>query len=119
MSASSKNFKKSVLDKIERYRAELPDLLSIAEYCRVRKRCRSSAFNDLRRKPGLGVKVDGRTYVRRDVMLEHMAKPEPWVPMEDRATRPKTAAAKKSTRARGAKQGAAPRTDAGQEEVQP
>jgi hypothetical protein len=79
---------------IKKLRETLPPLLTIQQYCRVMNRCQASAYNDLREKPGLGVKVGGSTRIVRDFMLDEMARLPGWVPQKDRVS---TAGAKVTT----------------------
>jgi len=89
-------------DAIKKLRGTLPPLLTIQQYCRVMNRCQASAYNDLREKPGLGVKVGGSTRIVRDFMLDEMAGLPQWIPQKDRVSTPeaKVSAPKKSTRPR-------------------
>jgi hypothetical protein len=100
-------------DTIKKLRGTLPPLLTIQQYCRVMNRCQASAYNDLRGKPGLGVKVGGSTRIVRDFMLDEMARLPGWIPQKDRVSTPeaKGRASNKSTRPRRQhnKQTAAPR----------
>jgi hypothetical protein len=76
---------------IAKLRKTLPEFLSIIEYCNLKGCCRASAYNDLRRIAGLGVKLGPNTFIVRDVALDEMARAEepiPWVPQEKR-TRPR------------------------------
>ena len=59
-----------VRDWIEKLRETLPPLLKLKQYCHVRNRCLASAYNDLKRVPGLGVKDGRSTRIVRDVMLD-------------------------------------------------
>jgi len=72
-------------DTIEKLRATLPPLLTIAQYCHTMNRCAASAYNDFKKHPGLAVKNGGSTRVVRDVMLDEvMAHLQMWVPERDR-----------------------------------
>jgi hypothetical protein len=73
-----------VREWIEKLREELPALLKLKQYCHVRNRCLASAYNDLRRVPGLGVKDGRSTRIVRDVMLDDMARMPEWIPEKDR-----------------------------------
>lgn len=86
-------------DTIERLRAMLPPLLTLDQYRNLTHRCPASAYNDLRTKPGLGLKIAGSTRIVRDVMLDHMAHSE-WVPRKDRVNNAGAKGTKKSTRLR-------------------
>jgi hypothetical protein len=87
-------------DTIKKLRRTLPPLLTIQQYCRVMNRCQASAYNDLREKPGLGVKVGGSTRIVRDFMLDEMARLPGWIPQKDRVSTSEAqgSAPKKSTR---------------------
>jgi hypothetical protein len=89
-------------DTIKKLSEILPPLLTVQQYCRVMNRCVASAYNDLREKPGLGVKVGGSTRIVRDFMLDEMARLPGWIPQKDRVSTPgaKVSAPKKSTRPR-------------------
>jgi hypothetical protein len=72
---------------IAKLRKTLPAFLTLEEYCALRNRCRASAFNDMRRVRGLGVKIGPHTRIVRDVALDEMARaqaPLPWLPQKDR-----------------------------------
>ena len=71
-------------DFIEKLRETLPPLLKLKQYCHVRNRCLASAYNDLKRVPGLGVKDGRSTRIVRDVMLDDMARMPEWIPEKDR-----------------------------------
>jgi hypothetical protein len=73
---------------IERLRETLPPLLKIKQYCHVRNRSQASAYNDLHRIPGLGVKDGRSTRIVRDVMLDDMARMPEWIPEKDRLQNP-------------------------------
>ena len=75
-------------DFIERLRETLPPLLKIKQYCDVKNCCQASAYNDLKRIPGLGVKVGRSTRIVRDVMLDDMARLPEWIPEKDRLQNP-------------------------------
>jgi hypothetical protein len=75
-------------DLIERLRASLPFLLKIKEYCRIKNCCVATAYNDLKRVPGLAVKDGRNTRIVRDVMLDEMARLPLWVPEKDRLKTP-------------------------------
>ena len=75
-------------DFIERLRETLPPLLKIKQYCHVKNCCQASAYNDLKRIPGLGVKVGRSTRIVRDVMLDDMARLPEWIPEKDRRQNP-------------------------------
>ena len=75
-------------DFIERLRETLPPLLKIKQYCHVKNCCQASAYNDLKRIPGLGVKVGRSTRIVRDVMLDDMARLPAWIPEKDRLQNP-------------------------------
>ena len=75
-------------DFIERLRETLPPLLKIKQYCHVKNCCQASAYNDLKRIPGLGVKVGRSTRIVRDVMLDDMARMPEWIPEKDRRQNP-------------------------------
>ena len=75
-------------DFIERLRETLPPLLKIKQYCHVKNCCQASAYNDLKRIPGLGVKVGRSTRIVRDVMLDDMARLPEWIPEKDRLQNP-------------------------------
>jgi hypothetical protein len=100
-------------DTIKRLRKALPPLLTIQQYCRVMNRCQASAYNDLREKPGLGVKVGGSTRIVRDFMLAEMARLPGWIPQKDRVSTPGAKVTTPSTRPRRQhnKQIAAPRRE--------
>jgi hypothetical protein len=49
------------MSPIEKLRRALPDLLTLQQYCEATNRSPASAYNDLRRKPGLGVKIGRHT----------------------------------------------------------
>lgn len=87
---------------IAKLRKTLPEYLRCEEYCALRERSRASAFSDLRRVSGLGVKIGSSTFFVRDVALDEMAReqaPRPWVPQKDCAAAPaKDATSKKSPR---------------------
>jgi hypothetical protein len=55
---------------IEKLRKALPELLTLRQYCDATGRCEASAYKDLRRKPGLSVKVGYYTRFAGDVMLD-------------------------------------------------
>ena len=70
---------------IENLRQSLPERLTLSVYCDITGRSRSAAYIDLRKIPGLGIKVGPNTFIVRDVMLAELDKPpEPWVPLKDR-----------------------------------
>jgi hypothetical protein len=46
-------------DTIKRLREILPPLLTLPQYCRLRSCCQAPAYNDLKNKPGIAVKVGG------------------------------------------------------------
>jgi hypothetical protein len=74
------------ISPIERLRAELPSLMTVREYMQAKNCCEATAYNDLKRVPGLGVKLcgpAGPTRIVRDVWLDHLAN-SPWVPEKDR-----------------------------------
>ena len=77
-----------VRDWIEKLRETLPPLLKLKQYCHVRNRCLASAYNDLKRVPGLGVKDGRSTRIVRDVMLDDMARMPEWIPEKDRRQNP-------------------------------
>jgi hypothetical protein len=87
-------------DTIEKLRQILPPLLTVPEYCRLKRRCQASAYNDLRNKPGLAVKVDGSTRFVTDVVLDEMLRLPAWIPRKDRVSTvgAKVTKPKKSTR---------------------
>jgi hypothetical protein len=89
-------------DSIAQLRKTLPELITLLEYCELRGRSRPSAFNDLRRNRGLGVKCGQKLFFVREAVLELMERdlePVPWIPLKDRAPA-KTGAPKKSRKAR-------------------
>jgi hypothetical protein len=74
------------ISPIERLRAELPSLMTVREYMQAKNCCEATAYNDLKRVPGLGVKLygpTGPTRIVRDVWLDHLAR-SPWIPEKDR-----------------------------------
>jgi hypothetical protein len=71
-------------DTIKQLRAALPALMTVDDYCDLTGRCVASAYNDLRNKPGLAVKVGGSTRFLRDRVLAEMTRHE-WIPQKDRA----------------------------------
>jgi hypothetical protein len=76
---------------IAKLRKTLPQFLTIKQYCTLKDCCRASAYNDLRRIAGLGVKLGPNTFIVRDVALDEMARAEepiPWVPQEKRTSTP-------------------------------
>jgi hypothetical protein len=75
-------------DFIERLRETLPPLLKLKQYCHVRNRCLASAYKDLKRIRGLGVKDGRSTRIVRDVMLDDMARLPEWIPEKDRLQNP-------------------------------
>ena len=77
-----------MLDFIERLRETLPPLLKIKQYCQVKNCSQASAYNDLKRIRGLGVKVGRSTRIIRDVMLDYMARLPEWIPEKDRLQNP-------------------------------
>jgi hypothetical protein len=77
-----------VRDWIEKLRETLPPLLKLKQYCHVRNRCLASAYNDLKRVPGLGVKDGRSTRIVRDIMLDDMARMPEWIPEKDRLQNP-------------------------------
>jgi hypothetical protein len=80
-----------LLPTIAKLKKTLPEFLTIPQYCTLKDCCRASAYNDLRRISGLGVKLGARTFIVRDVALDEMARAEepiPWVPQEERTKNP-------------------------------
>jgi hypothetical protein len=75
-------------DVIERLRETLQPFLTIKQYCHVKNCCQASAYNDLKRIPGLGVKVGRSTRIVRDVMLDDIARLPKWIPEKDRRQNP-------------------------------
>jgi hypothetical protein len=65
-------------------KAQLPALMTIPEYCTVMRRGRASAYKDMKRIPGLAVKLGKSTRILRDVMLAEMANLPVWTPEKDR-----------------------------------
>lgn len=54
------------------------------EYCDLRHRSPASAYTDLKKIPGLGVKIGRRTFFDRDIALAEKTSaemPRAWVPM--------------------------------------
>ena len=91
-------------DTVEKLRKILPPLLTIRQYCAVKNCCEATAYNNLRAKPGLGVKVGYSTRIVRDVMLDEMARLPAWIPQKDRVPKARAATRKRSTRPRSDKQ---------------
>jgi hypothetical protein len=83
---------------IKHLRATLPPLLTVRQYCDLTGRSQASAYNDMRDKPGIAVKVGGSTRFITDAVLAELL---PWVPEKDRA------AAKKPRRPRSRQTGEA------------
>src|SRR5262249_45159929 len=75
-------------DFIERLRATLPFLLKIKQYCHIKNCCQATAYNDLKRVPGLAVKVGRSTRIVRDAMLDDMARLAQGIPKKDRFKNP-------------------------------
>jgi hypothetical protein len=68
---------------IERLRKTLPEYLTVPQYCDLVGCSRVTAYNDMRRVPGLGIKLGWRTLLDRNIALDIMAKatePVPWTP---------------------------------------
>jgi hypothetical protein len=70
---------------IENLRKDLPPLLSVQEYCRVRNCCPAKAYLDFKAHRGLALKDGRSTKVVRDVALQLIAELPPWVPEKERA----------------------------------
>lgn len=88
---------------IAKLRTTLPEFITVKQYCEVKGCCRATAFSDMRRVPGLGVKVGWRTHIVRDVALDEMARAQerqPWLPLKDRDAASPNNRAMKSTRPR-------------------
>jgi hypothetical protein len=102
-----------MINTIEKLRKILPPFLTVHQYRRVKNCSEATAYNDLRAKPGLGVKFGYSTRIVRDVMLDEMARSPAWIPQKDRVPKAGAAAPKKSTRPK--KQTAAPRREHGPE----
>jgi len=78
-------------DPIERLRAKYSEFMSIAQYCEATDRSPASAYNDLKRIAGLGIKLygpKGPTRIVRDKWLEELAKSPAWVPLSERESGP-------------------------------
>jgi hypothetical protein len=72
---------------IAKLRKTLPEFFPVLKYCEIKGCCKATAYNDLKRLPGLGVKFGWRTYIVRDVMLDEMARseePQAWTPVKER-----------------------------------
>ncbi len=87
-------------DTIEKLRKTLPPLLTIKQYCSLKHRSPASAYNDIRNKPGLAVKVDNSTRFVTDAVLDEMLRLPAWIPRKDRVSTvgAKVTKPKKSTR---------------------
>jgi hypothetical protein len=76
---------------IAKLRKTLPEFFTVLKYCEIKGCCKATAYNDLRRVPGLGVKIGWNTFIARDVMLAEMAKaerPQAWTPAKERGGNP-------------------------------
>jgi hypothetical protein len=76
---------------IAKLRKTLPEFIPVTEYCEIKGCCRATAYNDMRRISGLGVKLGARTFIVCDVALDEMARAEepiPWAPQEERTKNP-------------------------------
>jgi hypothetical protein len=71
-------------DTIEKLRETLPPLLTIKQYCHLRNRCQASAYGDLKRYRGLGVKDGRATRIIRDIALDIIASLPLWTPEKER-----------------------------------
>jgi hypothetical protein len=72
---------------ISKLKKTLPEFLSIIEYCHLTGFCKATVFNQMRRIPGLGVKLGWRTFIVRDIALAEMARaeePQAWTPVKER-----------------------------------
>jgi hypothetical protein len=81
----------SMRPTIAKLRKTLPKFISVTKYCEIKGCCKSTAYNDMRRISGLGVKIGANTFINRDVALDEMARmeePIPWVPQEERTKKP-------------------------------
>jgi hypothetical protein len=87
-------------DTVKKLRKTLPPLLTIPQYCRLVHRSQASAYNDLRNKPGLAVKVGVSTRFVTDAVLDEMLRLPAWIPRKDRVSTAgtKVTKPKKSTR---------------------
>ena len=87
-------------DTIKKLRKTLPPLLTIKQYCILMHRSQASAYNDLRNKPGLAVKVGISTRFVTDAVLDEMLRLPAWIPQKDRVSTAgaKVTKPKKSTR---------------------
>jgi hypothetical protein len=69
--------------RIAKFQQTVPELLTVKEYCALKGCCVATAYKDLRRIPGLGVRVGWNTYIRRDIALPAITQaeePQPWAP---------------------------------------
>jgi hypothetical protein len=83
-------------DTIERLRKSLPPLLTIGQYCKLMHRCEGSAYNDLRKKPRLAVKVGRGTRFLTDAVLDELARAPMWRSQKDRTPKTKVTTSAKS-----------------------
>jgi hypothetical protein len=98
-------------DTVKKLRETLPPFLTVQQYCKLMNRCEASAYNDLKNKPGLAVKIGGSTRFVTDAVLDEMLRLPEWVPEKDRTPKAKVATRKGSARSRRDKQTAAPRRE--------
>jgi hypothetical protein len=85
-------------ETIERLRKSLSPLLTLRQYCKLMHRSERSAYNDLRNKPELAVKVGRLTRIFTDAVLDELARAPMWTPQKDRAPKTKVTPSAKSPR---------------------
>jgi hypothetical protein len=85
-------------ETIKRLRESLPPLLTVQQYCKLMSRCEASAYQDLKNKPGIAVKIGGSTRFVTDVVLDELARLPWWTPQKDRIPKAKVSVATNATR---------------------